>query len=437
MIIRNARIFTNDAHNHYYDRGFVQVEGGLISQIGPGDGPPDDEVIDAGGKLMMPGLINLHNHIYSALARGVYLPKHSPENFTQILEGMWWNLDQKLTNRLVALSARATYYECIKNGVTTIFDHHASFSDVAGSLQAIAEESRQAGLRSCLCFEATDRYGREKSQAAVAENLSFIDYVKTSGQDDLRALFGLHAAFTLDDDTLAQVAQQLPADIGTHFHLSEGIEDEQAALAIGTSPLKRLLKHQLVRPNSLAIHGIHISDEDIQLLHSTGAAVIHNPQSNMSNAVGYCPVLKYLNHGIRVGLGTDGYTQDMIETARIAALMMRHENKDARTGWVEPYAMLFPTNPELASQHFGLTLGRLEVGAGADLILLEYIPYTPLTGDNLAGHMHFGMNGAMVSDTLARGRWLMRERRVLTIDEDRLVAEASDAAAGLWEEMSQ
>lgn len=435
MLIRNARIFTNDAKKTYYDRGFVRILDGRILEVGPGDGPPDDEVIDAGGKILMPGFINLHNHIYSALSRGVYLPKHNPHNFLEILEGMWWNLDQKLTNHLVSLSARATYYECIKNGVTTIFDHHASFSDVLGSLNAIASESRQAGLRSSLCFELTDRYSPQKSQEAMEENFQFIDEVRRNGRDDLRALFGLHASFTIEEYTLEELSKRLDPDVGTHFHLSEGVEDERMAKERGTSPLKRFVKHGLVRPNSLAIHGIHISDEDMKLLSQTGSALIHNPQSNMSNAVGYCPVQKYLDHGIQVGLGTDGYTQDMIETARIAALMMRHQNQNPRTGWVEPYEMLLETNPNLATKHFGLTLGRIEPQAGADLILLDYVPYTPLSADNLSGHLHFGMNGAMVSDTMARGKWLMRDRKVLTIDEQELVSEATKASEGLWKEM--
>ncbi|HHT20267.1 MAG TPA: putative aminohydrolase SsnA [Tissierellia bacterium] len=437
MIIRNARIFTNDADNHYYETGFIQIQDGLITQVGAGEGPADPEVIDAKGKIMLPGLINLHNHIYSALSRGVYLPKHNPNNFLEILEGMWWNLDRNLDNPLVALSARATYYECIKNGVTTIFDHHASFSDVLGSLETIAKESRQAGMRSCLCFEVTDRYGKDKSKQSIDENLQFIEEVRQDGRDDLRALFGLHASFTLDDETLADISRRLPEEVGTHFHLSEGIDDEIHAQELGTTPLRRLIEHGLVKPNSLAIHGIHLGDDDFSLLKDTGAAVIHNPQSNMGNAVGYCPVLKFLGHDIPVGLGTDGYTQDMIETARIAALMMRHENKNPRTGWVEPYDMLLQTNAELATKHFGLTLGRLEAGAGADLILLDYVPYTPFGGDNLSGHLHFGMNGAMVSDTMAKGQWLMRDRQVLTIDEADLVAEASAAAEGLWEEMKK
>lgn len=437
MVIRNARILTNDENQRYIPDGYIQVKDDLITDIGTGAGPTDADIVDAGGKILLPGLINLHNHIYSALSRGVYLPKYSPNNFLEILEGMWWNLDQKLDRELVSLSARATYFECIKNGVTTIFDHHASFATVRGSLEAIAQESRDAGIRSSLCFELTDRYGQALSEDALQENLEFMKQVQADGRDDLRALFGLHAAFTLHEETLEKVAKLLPEGAGTHFHLSEGEADETIAREKGTTPLRRLIKHGLVRPNSLAIHGIHLGDDDFPLLKETGAAVIHNPQSNMSNAVGYCPVLKFLDHGIRVGLGTDGYTQDMIETARIASLMMRHQNKNPRTGWVEPYDMLLKTNPALASEQFNQVIGKLEVGAVADLILLDYVPYTPFSADNLSGHLHFGMNGSMVSDTMAKGRWLMRNREILTIDSERLVSEASAQAEKLWKEMSE
>lgn len=437
MVIRNARILTNDKFQRFITNGYIQVVDGLIQELGVGAGPADGETIDARGKIMLPGFINLHNHIYSALSRGVALTNYSPNNFLDILEGMWWNLDQQLDLNLVSLSARATYLECIKNGVTTIFDHHASFATIKGSLQAIAMESRKAGLRSSLCFEATDRYGKEKSAEAIEENLEFLSYVKQDGQDDLRALFGLHASFTLDDDTLERIARLIPDDAGTHVHLSEGEADEELARKQGTTPLRRLMKYNLVRPNSLAIHGIHLGSDDFSLLQKTGAALIHNPQSNMSNAVGYCPVLGFLEQGIRVGLGTDGYTQDMIETARIAALMMRHQNKNPRTGWVEPYLMLLATNADLASEHFGLGLGRLEVGSAADLILMDYEPFTPFGSDNLFGHMHFGMNGAMVSDTMAKGKWLMRDRVVLTIDEEELINEATTEASKLWKEMNQ
>lgn len=435
MIIRHANILTNDAGQPQLSDGYIHVQDGLIQAMGQGEGPDDADVYDARGKIMLPGFINLHNHIYSALSRGISLPQYQPNNFLDILEGMWWNLDQKLTGDLVSLSARATYAECIRNGVTTIFDHHASFATITGSLGLIADESRKAGLRSSLCFELTDRYGQEKSELAFRENLSFLEQVRRDGQDDLRALFGLHAAFTLEDETLAKVAEQLPPDIGTHVHLSEGEADERLAHAQGTTPLRRLMKYGLIRPNSLAIHGIHLGEADFSLLKSTGAALIHNPQSNMSNAVGYCPVSKFLEQGIRVGLGTDGYTQDMVETARIAALMMRHQSQNPRTGWVEPYAMLLRTNADLASEHFGRIIGQLKVGAVADLILLDYEPFTPFASDNLYGHMHFGMSGAMVSDTMARGRWLMQNRELRTIDEEQLASDATEKARNLWKEM--
>ena len=154
-LITNGKVITRDSDNPYYEDGGVAVEGSKIVEVGDDLTLklkyPNAEIIDAEGNVIMPAFINTHTHIYSALARGLSINGYNPRNFYEILEGMWWNIDRKLDLEGTRASAYATYIECIKNGVTTIFDHHASYGYIPASLFEIADVAKEMGIRSCLC----------------------------------------------------------------------------------------------------------------------------------------------------------------------------------------------------------------------------------------------------------------------------------------------
>jgi putative selenium metabolism protein SsnA len=437
-LVGNGRLITHDGRQPFLDNGCVAICDGLIAAVGPTAqlqaAHPRAKFIDARGRVIMPGLINAHTHLYSTFARGMALKDDAPGNFSEILERLWWRLDKALTLDDVYWSAMVGMIACIRNGVTTIFDHHASPGAVPSSLFRIAKAARQTGLRSCLCYEVSDRDGAEITSQGIEENRTFLQHCKDAGDDRLRGLFGMHASFTLSDETLdqcGQVAAELGA--GFHVHTAEAASDaESCRREYDMSIVQRWNYFGVLKTATLLAHCIHVDHHDIDELSSSRTNVIHNPQSNMGNGVGCAPVLEMLGRGVHVGLGTDGYTPDMFESMKAANLLQKHHAGDPRVAWAEPPQMLFHENAQIATECFGRPVGKLIPGAHADMILVNYDPPTPMSAANLNGHIHFGFTGGAVETVLIGGQMVMDSRRLLAIDEQEVMAKSRAAAVEMW-----
>ncbi|MEN6338821.1 MAG: putative aminohydrolase SsnA, partial [Clostridiaceae bacterium] len=398
---------------------------------------PQAEFIDANGGVIMPGLINTHNHIYSAFARGLSIQGYSPRDFGDILEGMWWKIDRLLTKENDSLSAYAVYIDCIKNGVTTVFDHHASYFDIPGSLDTLADAAKELGVRTSLCYEVSDRDGEAKMKEAVLENARMIRRAEAEQSDMLKGMMGLHAAFTLSDETLALCKAHTPETTGFHVHVAEGPGDQVDSLKkYGKRIVERLSEQGILGEKTLAIHCVHVSPAEMRILKETDTMVVHNPESNMGNAVGCGPVIRLFAEGILLGLGTDGYTNDMLESYKVGNIIHKHNLCDPTVAWGEIPTMLFENNPLIAGRFFSRPLGVLKKGAYADVIVTDYDPLTPMDGTNVNGHILFGMNGRSVVTTICNGKVLMRDRKVLVADEAAVMSECRTSAARLWKSIN-
>lgn len=432
-------VLTMGPQNEVIFDGGVLIDGDSIAAVGDFDelkaAHPEAAVEDTGGKLMLPGMINTHMHLYSTLSRGMSLKDEAPENFPQILERLWWRLDKALSLDDVEVSALIPLIDCVKKGTTTIIDHHASPHAVSSSLDRIAEAVKQVGLRACLCYETSDRDGPEIALEGIKENVAFLERVRQEQDPMLSASFGLHAMFTVGDETLGKCLEEAARlNCGFHVHVAEDKSDVDYNVAhYGLRAVERLHARGALGPKTICAHCIHVTDEEIGMLKDSGSRVIHNPQSNMNNAVGRAPLLKMLAAGIPVGLGTDGMTASMFDEVRVAPLLHKHGHADPRVAFAEPCMMLFHHNPEIANAFFGPTLGKLEAGAAADLIVMDYDPPTPMTADNLFGHFLFGFIGARVLTTVVAGKVLMRKGELLFVDEGEINARARGLAAKLWE----
>ncbi|MDO4581544.1 MAG: putative aminohydrolase SsnA [Bacillota bacterium] len=437
LLIENARLLTRDPARPYIEHGALLIDGKLIAAVGDkaelATAPPSAERIDARGRLVMPGLINAHHHIYSALARGMAIDGYAPRGFLDILSGLWWRLDRALGLDDVRISARLNAIDCIKCGVTTIFDHHASYGAVEGSLFVIAEELQAAGLRSALCYELSDRDGAGKAQAAFAENLDFIRHAAADDSDTLYALFGLHASFTLSDGSISRAVQDIPAGVGFHIHVAEGADDLLHAQRFhDCRVVERLHRSGVLGPKTIAAHCIHVDEHELELLKDSDTMIVHNPQSNMGNAVGCPPLPQMLKSGLLAGLGTDGYTADMLESMKAVPLLHKHDSGDCAAANDAAELLLFANNPRIAARYFRTPLGVLQAGAAADVIICDYDPPTPMSAANAGGHLQFGVGGRDVSTTICGGRVLMRERRLTGLDEQETCAKGREQAAALW-----
>ncbi len=441
ILVGKGTVITRDGDRPLIQDGGVLLEGGKILEVDRYDqlkeAYPQAEVLDAKGQVIMPALVDTHEHIYSALARGLSIKGYDPKGFLDILDGMWWTIDRHLTLEQTWHSAMATYVDHIKNGVTTVFDHHASFGSIEGSLFKIAEAAKELGVRTCLCYEVSDRDGEEKARAAVKENAEFIRYAAAQKEDMVKAMMGMHAQFTISDKTFSLCREALPEGVGVHIHVAEGIEDLHDCLKKhGKRIVDRLMDHGLLGPKIITAHCIYVNAHEMELLKETDTMVVHNPESNMGNACGCPPTMEMVRRKILTGLGTDGYTHDMFESYKVANVLHKHALCDANAAWSEVPDMLFNGNPAIAGRYFDAPLGVLKEGAAADVIVVRYDPLTPMTAENINSHMLFGVNGAMVQTTICNGQVLMKDRELLTADEAKVMADSRQAAVELAESIN-
>jgi putative selenium metabolism protein SsnA len=442
LLIGNGNLITRQQENDFIKDGCVAIDGKLIKEVGTTTALkakyPAAEFIDAKGGLIMPGLVNMHNHIYSTFARGLSINGYHPKNFMDILVGQWFRLDRELDNAATYASGKVAYLDSIKNGVTTMFDHHASYGEIGGSLGELSRAADELGVRTCLCYEVSDRNGEAQMKAAVAENIDFINAAKQRDDDMQHAMMGLHAAFTLSDDTLAYVKAQTPTGTGYHIHIAEGMADVQDSLAKYNKPIvNRLFDWGILGKQTMAGHCIHIGPHEMEILRDTDTMVVTNPESNMGNAVGCPAALKMFNdYHILIGLGTDGYTNDLLESYKFGNLIHKYHLADPNAGWTEIPAMLFNNNPQMANRLFETNLGVLDAGAAADVIVVDYQAPTPITADNYNSHILFGVNGRMVNDTIINGQVRMRNREVVGVDEAKIWADAQEQAQHLWQRIN-
>jgi len=433
ILVKNAELMTFGQQSGVIHGGSVLIRNGVIESIGAVPVPldPDTEVIDAGGRVATPGLVNAHMHLYSTFACGI--AAEASRNFGEILSNLWWRLDRALTLEDVELSAMVPAIRCLKAGVTTIVDHHASYGATAGSLGVVAEAVQGLGLRACLAYEVSDRNGPEKTETAIAENMNFIDALTMMGSPDLAAMFGLHASFTLSDETLKRCADAAH-DTGFHIHCAEDKADLEDAIARGaTGVVDRLESFGILGPRSIAAHCIHVSPGEMSTLARHDTMVVTNPQSNMNNAVGTASVDELLRAGCTVGMGTDGMTADILEEARALFMSHRQRTGDPTVMFLEAADMVTKTNPGIASRIFGRPIGVLEEGAAGDVVLWDYVPPTPLEKDNVAGHLLFGLPSTRPLTVVSRGRVAVRDFKVLDIDEEVVADESRSLARALWD----
>jgi putative selenium metabolism protein SsnA len=439
MAIRfeNGIVVTLGAKNRVLWNGTVVTEADRVEAVGQATEMasrfPDAEVVDCSGKIILPGFICAHHHFYSTMARGMAPPGEPASNFVEILERLWWKLDMALSEEDITLSTQIPLIECIRNGTTTIIDHHASPSYREGSLDLIEGAVRQAGLRASLCYEVSDR---NQPGAGIAENERFIKKIG-KGDGQIAATMGLHASFTVSDETVATcvgIAQD--AGVGCHIHVAEDAADREDSLAkYGVPTVKRLQDLGVAGEKSIFVHCVHIDEAEMEILADTKTIVVHNPESNMNNAVGVTKLLKLLEKGVLVGLGTDGMSSDMLSQMRCAYLLHRLDNLDPRVAFLEAPQLLLWNNAEIAERQFGLSLGQIAEGGPADLAIIDYYPPTPLSEDNFLGHFIFGLVDATVDTTVCKGKILMRGKEILALDEERIAARSRELAPKMWKRL--
>jgi putative selenium metabolism protein SsnA len=438
MLITNANIVTWEEPNRIIRDGAIVIQADRIIETGSTkeivEKYPGEEVIDARGAYVLPGNICSHTHFYGAFARGMAIPGEAPTGFVQILEKLWWTLDKSLTPEAVKYSALVCQIDAIRHGTTTLIDHHASPNALENSLGVIRKTVEQSGLRAALCYEVTDRDGIEKAEAGIAENVRFISDLEKRPGKLLAATFGLHASLTLSDETLDKARKACPEHIGMHIHVAEGIADQEDCLRKAKMRVvNRLKQHGILSNRAILAHAVHVDEQEIGIIRDSGAWVTHQPRSNMNNAVGLPAVEKMMAAGVKIGLGNDGFSNAMWEEWKAAYLSHKLIQLDPRRMPADMVArMAVYNNATLVSELFNQPIGSITQGAQADLIIVEYQPFTEVSESNLPWHIIFGFHESMIHTTIVAGKVLMQDRKVLTLDESSIKSEAMRISKEVW-----
>jgi putative selenium metabolism protein SsnA len=444
MLITNANIITWESPNRVLENHAIYIEGDHIKEIGTTKSQstkyPKVKATDANGQYIMPGGICAHTHFYGAFARGMAIPGPAPKDFPEILKKLWWPLDRSLDAEAIRFSALVSLIDAIKHGTTTLIDHHASPNAIDGSLDQIADAVDKSGLRAVLCYEVTERDGLEKANDGINENVRFLRKLASRPHPRIAGTFGLHAGLTLSGITLQACRAAVSDGTGFHIHVAEHEADEYDSLSkTEMRVVDRLYKHGILGPNTIAAHGVHLDGREMELLNETGTWLTHQPRSNMNNAVGVAQVESMMRLGIKVCLGNDGFTNSMWDEWKAAYLLHKIENRDPRRmNGYDVQQMAVYNNAALAQTFFPATpIGQITPGAAADLIFVDYQPFTPVTAENLPWHIVFGFQQSMVTTTMVAGKVLMKDRKLLTLDEEEIVSRAREIAPRIWKKYQE
>ncbi len=379
--------------------------------------PNDIQEVQCEGKYAIKSFVNAHHHAYSALATGMPQPKEAPQNFLEILQKIWWKLDKALTKEMIEISAATTAISSTKNGVSYVIDHHASPFAISGSLNSMALQFETTGLNHLLCYEISDRDGVVIRDQGLAETETYLQ--------NRQGLVGLHAAFTLSDDSLLQ-AQRLSYkhQSGVHIHVAEGAYDQKYNLEkYGKRVIDRLTDFGLLDfDKSILAHCIHIDENERKCIADSKAWVVQNPESNLNNQVGF------FNSDLldtKTMLGTDGMHSNLMRSAQWAYF----------AGLGKDSIDIPKAYNRLRNAHNYLAANNFRGDGENNLCIFDSNAPTPLTQSNFLGHFFFAFENRQIESLIVNGKFAMKDKLMLNIDEDLVMKEARKLAQILWKKI--
>ena len=426
----NVRIFD---YQNYIENGYVVFDE-TIHEVGEMNSFKDKgyQVIDGKGQLLLPNFVCAHSHIYSIFARGLALP-FNPKNFQEILDQMWWKLDSKIDNPITYYSGIAAGSEFLLNGVTTIFDHHASGTEILGSLTALKKAlDNTLHLRSILCFETSDRYPVSE---CIKENISFANRYHTH---TVSGLFGMHASMSLSEDTLKKISRKLK-DLPIHIHVAESEMDVvDSEEKYQTTIVERLDKHSLVNKDSLIVHGVYISDKELDIVKARGAYMVVNTTSNLNNAVGITDIKKFVDKGIPVMIGNDGLFSSMA-TEYLNAMYLTHLKNESPTAFnIGNIKEMINNAYDYVGRRLDIKIGKIQESYVSDFMLLPYTPFTEMNLDNAFGHIFYGLfPNFKPSDVYVSGKQLVKQGALTSKKVKEEVIKSREYSKELWKRVKE
>ncbi len=422
----NVKIYDYET---YIDNGFCIYEGEIFEVGEMKDFPDfDGEIIDGKNKILLPSLINSHTHIYSTLVRGASIP-FNPKSFKDILEQLWWKFDSKLDNKTTYHSAMVYGLESLKNGVTSLIDHHASGIDILGSLGELKKAIVDTlGMRGIFCFETSDRFNVDE---CIKENQTGLSY----DSSDAKGMFGLHASMSLSEETLNKVSDII-GNAPIHVHVAESKEDEDDSLEkYNIRVVDRYNKHNLLNTDSILAHCVHINENEAKIISDKKAVIALNPTSNMNNAVGAFNIDIFRNNNIPILIGNDGLGTNIAkEWTYFFFAGKAGINNPVGIGFDELLSYINGSYDYFGRQ-MGIRIGKIKKGYVADFVLVPYLNPTNMDKNNAFGHVFFGLfDNFKPSCVIVKGKTLIENYKSI-FDEETLYKNARIASKALWERL--
>jgi cytosine/adenosine deaminase-related metal-dependent hydrolase len=377
----------------------------------------DLEVIDCKGKLVTKSFAVGHHHVYSALSRGMGAPARNPQNFLEILKYIWWTLDKCLDHEMIESSALVTAIACAKAGSTFVIDHHASPFAAKGSLDIIARAFDKVGVSHLLCYEVSDRDGKDIASDGLAETSAYLK--------NHQGLVGLHASFTISNRTLNQAIELMNRfNSGIHIHVAEDTYDQDFCLRKhGKRVVERLNDFGVLKsPKTILAHCLHIEENERNIIQNSPCWVVQNTESNMNNNVGR---FNGEHLGMNIMIGTDGMHSDMLRSARAAFFAGQgYETIDYKSAYLR-----------LRNIHRYLDENKFRGDGDNNLIVLDYNSPTEINKDNFSSHFIFGITAEHISDVISDGRLIVKNRQITTVNESEILKVSRECGRRLWEKM--
>lgn len=390
---------------------------GKIEFLNQFEEDPRDTIIDCRGKLVTKSFAVGHHHAYSALAKGMPAPAKSPDNFYEILQYIWWNLDKALDRDIIEASALATAMAAAKAGSTFVIDHHASPNYIGSSLDILARAFEKVGVDHLLCYEISDRDGLDKANQGLEETENYLQ--------NHQGLVGLHASFTVGNDSMKKAADLMQKyKSGVHIHVAEdGYDQQYSEDNYGKRVVERLDDFGVLNSSkSILGHCLHLTENERNIIKKSKAFVVQNMESNLNNQVGY---FNSKGLGDRIMLGTDGMHSDMIRSAQYAFF----------AGQASDEIDFNSTYERFRKVHQYLKTNEFKGDGDNNLVVMDYDAPTKIDSNNFLGHFVFGWNASHIQHVISNGELIVKDRILQKVNEEELLQYTKEQAHRLWKKL--
>lgn len=437
-LIGNGKLIPFSDKTPFTDRGAVAVDGEMIIACGEFDALaekyPDAELIDADGGVIMPGFIDLYACSRYTFAGHFKVPRYGRDEGFRLFDSFLWNIERALNHEDLIAAAYAFAINSIKHGVTTVFDHHCSPQCAIGSLRSLASVYRECGLRACLCYEVTDRFGARHAAASIRENIEFSEFCRDLNIRSLKSMIGIDSALTLGDETLKACIKANSAGIGYHANAALTMDEMYHSIRTrGVRPIMRLENEGVLSPASLVSGGIAVDHTELEVLKAHDCGLILTPQLAELTANAYAQTAEKAAREQLAGIGSAPFSRSVLDAAKRFAEQLLHSGEPAENMYSSAASALFDSNPRLASKVFAVPIGRLEAGAAADIIIVRPSVFVPPDAQGC-----FILRSSTACEmTMAAGKVLMREGRLTGFDESFYLKVFTRAASELIRRLNE